>query len=564
MMLKLKSLFIILNLFLLQLLSFAQDVNLKKEFVSPLKFETNLSGNFGEPRHRHFHSGIDFRTYQNGKEIVSVADGYVCRISVSPWGYGLGLYIAHPNGYTSVYGHLNEFRKDIQNFVRKIQYENKSYSVDTLLNPDLFKVKKGELVAFSGNTGYSEGPHLHFEIRETKTEQPINVVNSVYDFKDNLPPEISAIVFYPLSNNSFINGKAEKFFLKVVKRDGVYVCANDLPEVTGLIGLGVAYVDRMNETSNRYGAKTVSLFMDNELIYKSNLEKISFETQASKNSMFDFEYLLKEKLHVHKLFVEAGNELMIYDKTINNGMFSLNEKSKANFTVIITDYNNNSSELNFELIKDNKNYDLLERDGYLVKYDSVFLYFDSEFRFETQIGSLFYDTNLKIEKGKKRKYSQSYIIGEDHLAVNKDFKISFYINDEAYKYKDKLFIMREHNKKSNYLKPIIEQNFISAYSSYFGEFYLWIDTTPPKIVPIRPKKTYTEENLNYLSFKITDDLSGISSYAIYINNRWVLTQYEPKTKTTFYQKDEYFEKSNSYKIKVVVKDNCNNEAILEL
>lgn len=549
---------------MLQLLSFAQSLNLKKEFGYPLKFKTNLAGNFAEPRHRHFHSGIDFRTFQNGKEVVSVADGYIYRISVSPWGYGLAVYIAHANGYTSVYGHLQKFRADIQSFVRKIQYLNQSYSVDTILDPNLFELKKGEVFAYSGNTGHSEGPHLHFEIRESTTQNPINTVRSVYDFKDNLAPEISAIVLYPLANNSFINGKAEKVYLKVIKKNGVFVCANKLPEISGLIGLGVAYVDKMNDTQNRYGAKTLSLFMDNEVIYKSNLEKISFDLQANKNSMFDFEYLLKEKLHVHKLFVEPGNQLLIFDKTINSGMFALSEKTSADFKVLISDYNNNTAELNFTLLKDNKEYGLIEKEGYLVKYDTCFLYCDSEFRFETQSGSLFYDSYLKIQESEKKKFSPAYIVGDDYVAVNKDFKISFFINDKAYEYKDKLFIMREHNKKFNYLKPIFEQNFVSSYSSYFGKFYLSLDTIPPKISAIKPVKTYTEANLKYLSFKIEDDLSGIYSYAIYINDNWVLTQYEPKTKTIFYEKDEYLKKADFYKIKVVVRDNCNNKAVLEL
>jgi len=563
-MLKLRILFISVCLSLLQLLSFAQSLNLKKEFGYPLKFKTNLAGNFAEPRHRHFHSGIDFRTFQNGKEVVSVADGYIYRISVSPWGYGLAVYIAHANGYTSVYGHLQKFRADIQSFVRKIQYLNQSYSVDTILDPNLFELKKGEVFAYSGNTGHSEGPHLHFEIRESTTQNPINTVRSVYDFKDNLAPEISAIVLYPLANNSFINGKAEKVYLKVIKKNGVFVCANKLPEISGLIGLGVAYVDKMNDTQNRYGAKTLSLFMDNEVIYKSNLEKISFDLQANKNSMFDFEYLLKEKLHVHKLFVEPGNQLLIFDKTINSGMFALSEKTSADFKVLISDYNNNTAELNFTLLKDNKEYGLIEKEGYLVKYDTCFLYCDSEFRFETQSGSLFYDSYLKIQESEKKKFSPAYIVGDDYVAVNKDFKISFFINDKAYEYKDKLFIMREHNKKFNYLKPIFEQNFVSSYSSYFGKFYLSLDTIPPKISAIKPVKTYTEANLKYLSFKIEDDLSGISSYAIYINDNWVLTQYEPKTKTIFYEKDEYLKKADFYKIKVVVRDNCNNKAVLEL
>lgn len=560
---KKRFLFGIVLYVLLQNLLFAQDVNLKREFVFPLKFETTLAGNFGEPRHRHFHSGIDFRTFQDGKEIVSVADGFIARIVVSPWGYGLGLYVEHFNSYTSVYGHLIKFRPDIQNFVRKIQYEKKSFAIDTILDPELFLVKKSELIAYSGNTGSSEGPHLHFEIRETKTQNAINTVNSVYYFKDDIAPEISALVLYPLTYNSFIDGKKQKVYLKLRKQDGIYVCSSPLPLVKGLIGIGLQYVDRMNGTQNRYGAKTVSLFMNNEILYKSNLDKISFELQANKNSMFDFEFLLKEKIHVHKLFVEKGNQFMCFDSLVNNGMFSLAESTKADFKIFVSDYNNNTSQVQFSLTEDKNDYTLPENSGFYIKYDSVFLFVDSDFRFETQKNTLFYDSFIDMKKGESSKYSNSYYIGDDYIAVNKDFKLSFFLNDNFVKYIDKVFVVREHNKNLTYLKPIIEQNFISAYSSYFGKFYLWIDTIPPKITPQKINKTLNENNLNYVSFKVEDELSGIKSYNIFINDKWVLAQYEPKTKTIYYEKDEFFEKASSYKLKVVVSDNCGNIASLE-
>lgn len=198
---------------MLAFVAFGQHDKLKNNFILPLKIEPALSGNFAEPRHKHFHSGVDFRTYQDGQSVVAVADGSISRILVSPWGYGLGLYVKHPEGYTSVYGHCSRFSPEIQKFVAEIQYKKHSYSIDTVIDKNTFPVKKGQIIAFSGNTGHSEGPHLHYEIRETQGDNPVNIVNSIYNFKDTKTPEINYLVLYPLSDESFINEKNEKLKL---------------------------------------------------------------------------------------------------------------------------------------------------------------------------------------------------------------------------------------------------------------------------------------------------------------------------------------------------------------
>lgn len=532
----------------------------KNNFILPLRIEPALAGNFAEPRSRHFHTGIDFKTYSDGKDVLSVEDGYVYRIVVSPWGYGQALYVNHPDGYTSVYGHLSLFNSEIQKFVRKCQYENHSFSLDTVLNPKQFVFKRGDVIAFSGNTGFSEGPHLHFEIRETATDMPVNTVNTIFFFKDKTAPEITHLVLYPLSKNSFIGGKTEKQIFKLtMNKDGVYSCDKVLPAVSGIIGVGLAYVDRMDGSSNRYGAESVKLYKSGELIYHSSVQKLDFEKQRSKNSMFDYRYFLEDKLNVHKLFVEPGNDLPVFPYTVNDGYFSVPAGETKEIRMSVTDYNLNSSEVIINLTGDTKEYDTVcQPEGAVVKTDGSYIYADGGFRLEFDSASLYYDYELKVEKTAKWKYSDVYKVGEDFVVVKKDFRVMFFLDDELLKIKDKLFVGRKFDGDFSFIKSEVGQNFISASSSYFGEFYLWTDTIPPKITPQNIRESSNLSGAKSISLKIEDDMSGIKTFNMYVNDTWALGQYDPRNKMLTYFFDDKMPEAEKYTLKVIVEDNMGN------
>jgi hypothetical protein len=389
---------------------------------------------------------------------------------------------------------------------------------------------------------------------------PINIVSTVYDFKDTKAPEVTHLVLYPLADNSFIDGKHEKQLFKLVKnKDGIYAPISELPRVCGVIGVGLVYVDRMDDSPNRFGAESVKLYSGSEIIYYSSVQKLSFDMQRTKNSMFDYQYFLEEAMHVHKLFVEKGNKLNLYPQLVNDGFISIAAGEKKQFSIAVIDYNSNISRVEFDFLGDTIVYSPIQHtDGFLLKYEESFIYADGGFRLEFDSASLFYDYNLKIAKIAKWKYSDVYRVGEDFVAIKKDFNVMFFLDENLLKLKDKLFIGRKHNGTYDYIKSSVSQNYISASSSYFGEFYLGIDTTPPVITPININENTKISLKSSISVKIEDASTGVKNYNLYINNSWVLAQYDPKKKTLTYCFDEQMPESEKYELLVIVEDNMGN------
>jgi len=225
----------------------------KTDFRSPIGIPIILSGNFGELRTNHFHTGLDIKT--NGSinyRIYAVDSGYVSRIKVSHWGYGKAIYVDHPNGYTSVYAHLDHFPKKIEQILRKKQYENQTEQIDFTLNRDEILVNKGEVIAYSGNTGGSSGPHLHFELRETITEFPVNPQLYGIKVKDHTPPIIRSLKLYTLNRDSKQEIKEKR--IQLIKTKENYVTQKKLPvKVNGLLGIGLSVIDKYDLAHNKCG-----------------------------------------------------------------------------------------------------------------------------------------------------------------------------------------------------------------------------------------------------------------------------------------------------------------------
>ena len=349
---------LLLFVLLFQTQIFAQKLYPKDYFLSPLDIPLLLSANFAELRSNHFHGGLDFKTQGvEGKNIYAVADGYVSRIRISPTGYGNALYITHQNGYTTVYGHLKSFRKDIRDDVRKAQYDSTRYVIDYYPDSSKFVVKKGEIVALSGNTGSSGGPHLHFEIRDKNSEIQFNPLFFNFNVVDNVKPTIYSLKIYPIDYRSLINEKNAEIILPVIKNENGYSISSTTPiQLSGNIGFAVSTNDFLNNSSNKCGIYSIELQQNNKYIYSFKLDEISLKNTKYINAHMDYVEHENKSKDFHKAFRLPNNRLEIYSDTIvNNGIINFNNDSIHKIKIIVKDVYQNASVLSFD-IKSKQNF----------------------------------------------------------------------------------------------------------------------------------------------------------------------------------------------------------------
>ena len=279
-----------------------------KDFTNPLDITNYLAGNFGELRNNHFHSGLDIKTQQReGLNVYAVGDGYISRINISPTGYGNALYIDHPNGYTSVYAHLQKFNEEIEKYVRAYQYKNETFAVEIYPNKNELKITQKDLIALSGNSGGSGGPHLHFEIRDTKSEEPINPFLFGFDIPDTQKPSITGMYIYPI--NGQVNGKKSRMSIA----DGGVVNA------IGKIGFGIKTYDKHNGAQNNNGTYKIDIFVNEEQIYGFTASRLAFDETRAINSVCDFEDIQKNNSWVYQSHVQEGNPLRLFSNLKDYG-----------------------------------------------------------------------------------------------------------------------------------------------------------------------------------------------------------------------------------------------------
>ena len=342
-----KGFIILFVLLLLSQLSFAQQV-VKGYFMFPLNpgQKNFLSANMGELRPNHFHAGIDVKTgFAIGLPVYAAQDGYLSRVRVSSYGYGNTVYITHPNGLVTVYAHLDSFSPAIKNHVLDFQYKNQVFELDEYVAKDLIKVKKGDIIGKSGNSGSSGGPHLHFEIRDSLE----NVLNPLLfgfpEIKDNIPPIIQKIAARPLEINSRVAQEyALKEWIATKKTDGTYQIPGVI-EASGNIGLEIKVTDKMNETSNLYGVNCIELFVNGEEIFYHNVESFSFDESKYINVHIDYAHFVSKHQRLERLYVADGNRLSTYKKIKNRGRLTISPGETKQIEVRVYDAFGNKSVL---------------------------------------------------------------------------------------------------------------------------------------------------------------------------------------------------------------------------
>ncbi len=530
-------------------------------FRNPLDIPIFLAGNFGECRPGHFHSGIDIKTLGKENEVVhAAAEGYISRIKMEKGGFGHALYITHPNGYTTLYAHLNDFAPAIQKYVHEVQYERKRWDVDLQILPSQFPVKKGDRIAWSGNTGGSTAPHLHLEIRNTKTEHPLNPQLFGFEIKDTIAPVVKEIAFY---KNDFgfysdwptlvnIEKKGETY--KLAKTEFLPYPVIKMNQDTiflweGKYGIGINVDDYMNNSENTITFYTAKLYLDDSLQVQITMDNIGYEEARYINAYTDFTvYGAWSDRHkwIQCFFLLPGNRLNIYG-SLNKlkGWLNLTDSQKHKVSIVLTDNNGNESKILFYTVhypyveitdmnhEGGGGIDFYANRSNTFNNGSVAFTLDN-----TQLYDSFYFHMVRAESdGCSEKFR---LVGNwtRNIPVHHYFDMKIRPNKNIpAALKNKVVMKYSFDKdEDGRAAAAIDSGWYSAKVRNFGTYWLDIDTIPPLIKSLQ-KNNANLSKAKQITFEVKDAMTSVKSFSGYLDGKWIC--FEAHADLIFYKFDDH-------------------------
>jgi hypothetical protein len=496
---------------------------------------------------------------------LAAEDGYVSRVKISLGGYGNALYITHPNGYTTVYGHLQKFNEVITSHVLTEQYAKKMFTVELYFTPDQIPVKRGEVVALSGNTGGSGGPHLHFEIRTTKNLVPQNPLKFGFDIQDDIKPIIKNLAIYPMNDTSIVNGKPEMSIFPVVKSGNSYVLSNS-PQISarGVIGFGVEAIDNLNGSSNRCGVYSISLQADTTEIYSHQMDEIGFDETRFIQTHVDFYQTSKYKRRIQKSYLTSYNKLKIYHNVQNKGLVYFS-KFGHDLKYTIKDVYGNESNLNFSVLLDTVSttpeitYDSLP----FIAYDQPYTFENSDIRIHFPAFCLYDNLHFSYRKGDTLKNGIAPIhhIQDLYTALEKYITISIRADGVPTQLENKLYAV-SLNSKNEMISPeggSFENGWVTFSTRSLGPYTILVDENPPTIEPVNFKTSEPQiSHLSKLELRGTDVGSGIKTYNAFVNGRWTLLEFDKKSGSLWIDFSKFQPDKGNHQLVVQLGDAVNN------
>jgi len=551
-----KTLFLLL-LFLGFNLSFFAQNSEQHDYHPPLKIPLILASNFGELRPNHFHMGLDFKT--NGKEgynLYSIEEGFVSRVKVSTYGYGKAIYIDHPNGVTSVYAHCSEFKGQIDSFVQMTQKKEGNFEIDISLKPNEIKVTKGQIIGISGNSGGSTAPHLHFELRDTKTEHALNPLVYGFDLADTKAPEIRGVKVYALTKDGyrFPNKAISRTVTKsgndhVISGNQVTIPASFLSK-TGGIGFAFDVIDRFDGASNQCGMYGGTLIINNDTVFGQETRRVPFESTRFVNCHKDYEEYSINKRKFHKSFKTKENDLPIYT-TEGLGVYWTTPGALLNVEFVTYDVKANKSSIKFVVKIENG-----EINSSNVIYSSNAVNPDTPMRLEKNNTTVDFGVSTVYEPMKVNNSIIDHTIGDANQPVNNAYLIKIK-STEKKDGKHYLEMLTEKGRKKELILTYDDSTFYCR-PKYFGSYSIKRDVTPPTISSINFTTSTTVTSRTIFQWKISDSQIGIGDYDLYIDNQWVLVEYDYKSGLVTYKRETA--DKGSKELRLVVVDECDNKS----
>ena len=529
----------------------SQEIN----FHTPIDAPFDLSGTFGEFRSR-FHTGIDFKSRGvQGQKIFSIEDGYVSRIEVNNYGYGKVIYIDHFNGFTSVYAHLKNFSPELDKYIKSELYKSKRNSIKKFPKKNQLKISKGEVIGYSGNTGRSFGPHLHFEIRDTKSQDAVNPLMFNYTYKDDERPIIRGL-YVINEENSLVRSLPERKKVRKVN-DSTYTV--DDFEYNGKVGIGLDIYDiQYKNLYNQNGVYKVELFIDSILKYSYKMDKIKFSENHYKKIMYDYLSLVQRNKKVLKIYSPRNSNLSFLKNNRFNGIINSDSLKDNSLLIRVSDWNGNSSSIKFKIKVNDSIYSKLSYNGieiltnqnYTLNKNSSIIEIDKNTFYDDLLMNISYQSDT-LNLGKEKDPFRSTI----------RIKLPHQISDTL-KLRQS-FIGKIINGKISYIRSKKNNSYINASISSLGEYVISKDSLKPEIKPVNFKSNSNIKLKNTLKLRLKDDLSGIKSYSSSFNGNWALFEYEPKSNMIFHNLSDGIVKNGENELIIWYEDGVGNKGVYQ-
>ncbi len=526
-------------------------------FKNPLDIPLVLSGTFGELRTNHFHAGLDIKTLQReGLKVYASAEGYVSRIKISHWGYGKAIYIRHPNGFTTVYAHLKKFSDRIEEYIINKQYKKESFEIHVFPGAEVLPISKDEIIAYSGSTGGFVGPHLHFEIRDSKSEKPINPMFFGISVNDNKPPRINTLIGYSIDDNSHINGMGMPIQLTFRTMENGDLVAQKITAF-GNIGFGINVYDQLDGATNKNGVFSLEMLVNGKLIHRFKADSFSFAESKYINLLIDYERLDKLNQRIHKTFIEPSNRLSLYENLGSKGIISVEDELDYKVDIITKDFKGNQRRITIPVVG-KKRTDITTKDeiqtSYKINHNDFNKFSLSKMSVSFPKNTFYNDVYLNLSSS-----DNLFKVHAPSLPLHKNYTLTIDVSDYTESEKKQLYIASISKKgNSSYTKTVKKEKTFYTSTRKLGDFKLFRDSINPTISLYKFNQDQWLSNYSTLKVKIADSGSGIKSYRGEIDGKWILMEYNVKNGILTYDFNDKSFVNAKHQLKVVVTDMVGN------